>query len=486
MRARLSVLVFTAFMWATPAAHALKQPLGPEFNISNPSAENTEGAAVAADSHTGRYLIVWRNPGLTARLVDRDGRPLTDEFTVSDDQPYFADPVVAYNAGLHEYLVVWHRYQVSAANELRVQRVSASGAKIGDSIAGWPAHPNQVSVACSSSGSCLVAWTGFGVHAGMIGPGGAPATPEIPLAPSGGQIRRAGQSGPAVAYAPAVDRYLVVWGDLGAVSGRMFDGGGGQIGSCCGIVSAGFSPLLAYNSRERQFGVLFSSAYQLAGARILENGDHSVDGIIAPGTAYGASFAFDSHDDSYLAVWPGQNGDNGGASFLTPDLTSVAPADFAVGYVVTYNAAADEYLLVRPSCTQPGGLQAVCGRRVGNPPAAADRTGPRLRLTVRRLQRVVRQRGLVLRARCDEACTVRASARIALPGASSSVALRPVTRSLAANARTKLKLKTSKRELRKLRRALRTRHRLGARLTVTAADSSRNRTIAKRKLRARR
>ena len=317
-------------------------------------------------------------------------------------------------------------------------------------------------------------------------PGGDPATPEIELAPSGGQIRRATQSGPAVAYAPEADRYLVVWGDLGAITGRMFDGGGGQIGPCCGIVSVGFSPLLAYNSRERQFGVLFSSAYQLAGARVLENGDHSVDGIIAPGTAYGASFAFDFHDDSYLAAWPGQNGDNGGASFLSPDLTPIAPADFAVGHVVTYNAAADEYLLVRPSCTQPGSLQAVCGRRVGNPPAAADRTGPRLRLTVRRLQRIVRQRGLVLRARCDEACTVRASARISLPGASRSVALRRVTRSLAANARTKLKLKTSRRALRKLRRALRTRHRLGARLTVTAADSPGNRTIAKRKLRARR
>jgi hypothetical protein len=54
------------------------------------------------------------------------------------------------------------------------------------------------------------------------------------------------------------------------------------------------------------------------------------------------------------------------------------------------------------------------------------------------------------------------------------------------NVKTKLWLKASKRMLRTLRRALTRRHRLGMRLTVTATDASRNRTIAKRKLRARR
>ena len=44
---------------------------------------------------------------------------------------------------------------------------------------------------------------------------------------------------------------------------------------------------------------------------------------------------------------------------------------------------------------------------------------PRLRLTVRRLECIVRQRGLVPRARLHEACTVRASARVSPPGARS-------------------------------------------------------------------
>ena len=261
-----------------------------------------------------------------------------------------------------------------------------------------------------------------------------------------------------------------MWGDLGAITGRMFDGDGGPIGTCCGIVSAGYSPLLAYNSRERQFGVLFSGAYQLAGARVLENGDHSVDGVIAPGTAYGASFAFDSHEDSYLATWPGPTGTTGAQASSPRTLTPIAPADFAVGYVVTYNAAADEYLLVRPSCTQPGNLQAVCGRRVGNPPAAADRTGPRLRLTVRRLQRIVRQRGLVLRARCDEACTVRASARIALPGAQPVGGASPRDEVPGGQRQDEAEAEDLEARAPEASPRLEARHRLGARLTVMAAD----------------
>jgi hypothetical protein len=268
----------------------------------------------------------------------------------------------------------------------------------------------------------------------------------------------------------------------------VFDGDGGSVGGCC-FIPRGSSPLVAYNAHDRQFGVLFTtapegaySAYYVAGARVLENGDHSVDGIVAPGTTYGASFASDSHEGTYLAAWPGSNGGDGEASFLAANLTPIAPAHFAAGYVVTYNPAADEYLLVRSSCIQPGGLLAVCGRRVGNPPAAADRTGPALRLSVRRLQRIVRQRGLVLRARCDEACVVRASARVGV----TALKLHPDKKSLTPGAAKKLKLKATKEILRTLRHVLRHRNRLKVRLKVTATDFAGNRTIAKRKLRARR
>jgi hypothetical protein len=481
MRVRLSLLVFVVCICATASAQALKQPLGPEFNISNPSTASAGAVSVAADSHTGRYLVVWANG---ARLTDRDGTPLTDVLDMSGD-------AVAYNAALREYIVVQARIGGSPLGfEIVAQRVSASGAKIGAPITVNPAgEPLSPSVACSSqSGACLVAWGDFGAHARLIGPGGIPAGPDVRLSEGGGQIARTTVR-TAVAYSPDADRYLVVWSQLYMfgyyVSARMFDTGGSAIGTGDPTIAAGSEPRLAYNPGDREFGVLFSrgdgSDSYITGARVRENGSVAGAGGLAPGSTDGAGFAFDSHDRSYLAGWS-----NGSGSFLAADLTQIAPVGFAGGYGVTYNTAADEYLLVRPSCFQSGNLYTVCGRRVGNPPAAADRTGPVLRLTVRRLQRVVRQRSLVLRARCGEACAVRASARIALPGASRSIALRPAARSLAASAPARLKLKTTKRALRKLRRVLGTRHRLGARLTVTATDSSRNRTIAKRKIRARR
>jgi hypothetical protein len=201
-------------------------------------------------------------------------------------------------------------------------------------------------------------------------------------------------------------------------------------------------------------------------------------------TTYDARIAFDSVERSYLVMW------REAGRFLSSDLSSEqVAANFAGAYEnAAYNATADEYMLIRPHCNQPDDESAVCVLRVGTAGAGvgagagADRRSPTLRLTVRRLQRIVRQRGLVLRARCDEACSVHASARIG----PNTLKLRPTTKSLSPMASKKLKLKTTKRALRKLRRAFTRRSRLKVHLTVSATDPSGNRTIAKRKLRARR
>jgi hypothetical protein len=223
---------------------------------------------------------------------------------------------------------------------------------------------------------------------------------------------------------------------------------------------------------------------RVTAARVRDNGSVVSAAALGAGSTEGAGFAFDLRERTYLASW--RSGGYGGR-FLAADLTPIASAGYAAGYVIAYNPAVDEYLLVRSSCDDRSGLTTVCGRRVGNPPAvAADRTAPKLHLTVRRLQRVVRQRGLVVRAKCDEACAVRASAWITLSGASRAVKLRRARTSLASNAERTIRLKASKRTLRTLRRVFKRRHRLGVGLTVLASDSVGNRRVAKRKLRARR
>jgi hypothetical protein len=77
---------------------------------------------------------------------------------------------------------------------------------------------------------------------------------------------------------------------------------------------------------------------------------------------------------------------------------------------------------------------------------------------------------------------VRASARVGV----TALKLHRDKKSLTPGAAKKLKLKATKEILRTLRHVLRHRNRLKVRLKVTATDFAGNRTIAKRKLRARR
>jgi hypothetical protein len=91
---------------------------------------------------------------------------------------------------------------------------------------------------------------------------------------------------------------------------------------------------------------------------------------------------------------------------------------------------------------------------------------PHLVLRAAKRQRVVKRRAAFMHARCDQACTVRVTARIVLRHSHRAMKLRPATRQLVAGLDTKLTLKLPKAVLRRLRAALRA-HRHPV-LTVTA------------------
>jgi hypothetical protein len=111
-----------------------------------------------------------------------------------------------------------------------------------------------------------------------------------------------------------------------------------------------------------------------------------------------------------------------------------------------------------------------------------DTIAPRLTPSLRKVQRVLRQRAVVLRVVVDEAATVTVVGRVLLPGAK-AVELRRARRSLAAGGRAKLALKLSKKKLGAVRRALRRQRRLSARLSVTARDAAGNTRVSSLKLR---
>ena len=109
-----------------------------------------------------------------------------------------------------------------------------------------------------------------------------------------------------------------------------------------------------------------------------------------------------------------------------------------------------------------------------------------LRLSAKKRQRVVRRRGVKVAATCDRDCTAKLRARVRIPGAAKRLRLRPVTRELAANTRTKAKLRASRKVRRRIARALRRGRTVRITVTATARDTAGNAAVARKRIRARR
>jgi hypothetical protein len=86
---------------------------------------------------------------------------------------------------------------------------------------------------------------------------------------------------------------------------------------------------------------------------------------------------------------------------------------------------------------------------------------------------------LFVRAQMSEPGTLRASAKVSVPGASKVYAFKTVSRAVGANVRTKLRLKLAKKRLKAVKRALRRGKRVKARITVTATDKAGNKRAQK-------
>lgn len=118
-----------------------------------------------------------------------------------------------------------------------------------------------------------------------------------------------------------------------------------------------------------------------------------------------------------------------------------------------------------------------------DPAVPAAPVAPRLSTAISARQRVVKQKGVLLKAGCDEACTLRASATVSIPGASAVYRLAPVSRRLAAGKRAKLKLRVGGRTLARLRAALRAHRRPAVAVTLSARSPAGATSALKRRIR---
>jgi hypothetical protein len=132
-----------------------------------------------------------------------------------------------------------------------------------------------------------------------------------------------------------------------------------------------------------------------------------------------------------------------------------------------------------------GGGQAGGGPTGGG--GVVSVSAPRLTLTRKATQRVLRQGGVVVTGGCDKPCTLAATGTISFPGSAKSFALRRAGRTLAAPGRAVLKLRLSRASARPVRRALSRRKRVTATVTVRAsAGPGAASAPVRRRIRARR
>lgn len=129
-----------------------------------------------------------------------------------------------------------------------------------------------------------------------------------------------------------------------------------------------------------------------------------------------------------------------------------------------------------------GGGSGSGGSTPGVGAVVPDRTAPQLLLAGKRLQRVLRQRGVVVEVSCPaEACTATAAGSVSVPGAARSLALRGAKGQISRGGKTRLRLRLSKRNLSSVRRALRVRKRLRAVVRITVRDAAGN-AVTKRRV----
>jgi len=127
------------------------------------------------------------------------------------------------------------------------------------------------------------------------------------------------------------------------------------------------------------------------------------------------------------------------------------------------------------ACAGPAPLPYDTAGAAGPPGRGADKTKPRIRMRVAKRQRPLGKGFIAARVGCNELCRVVVSGRVLIKGAGKKADLQRVRRTLAANARVRVKVPITLPARRVLRARFRSRPQALVRLQVTATDGSGNR-----------
>lgn len=307
---------------------------GSRFAISWDGSQHRLAPDVAYDSDHNQFLVVWEyaavpdDHDIYARLVDWDGSLLA-AVTVSLDTHNESNPVVAYNAFVDEFLVVWERQLGGGEftqHDIYAQRILASGAPAGSAFAVANSGDHETApdiIADTQNHRYLVVWQARAssghddIRGRRVGADGSLMGTWVGVSTRTGDQRR-----PRVAYNRLNDQFFVVWQDLhlGAehgwdVYGQRVGASGTLTGSPIPVAGDGeprnqTNPDVTYDPTANAFVVAWDVAYSEADLdvyRRVVGSDGSLPDDARP-IAFAASYEGEpvlaaGLNSTYLAAW---------------------------------------------------------------------------------------------------------------------------------------------------------------------------------------
>jgi hypothetical protein len=474
-------------------------------NDGDPS-RDADNPVVAYNSQSGQYMVAWYgNPTgaqgeyeIYGQVLSQVGAEVGGDFRISNVgpdnnglyEPGVDPPAIAYNSVDNQFLVTWYGNDPPLTvpeYEIFGQRLSATGAEVGTDFrisnvgAEGDTARNTFSptVTYNATGNeYLVAWYGdIGAEIEVCGQrvagaSGAEIGGDVRLSNMGpdDDATRAGFF-PALAWNSTANEYLATW--YGDVDDEEFEVYARRVGTatpCASGVTRAPPTITALGQSSRRLTASWTLPTGMSSIAIeaATSPATDADGFFTQGVAI---------SDQELS--------SGATSYQSP--SQLAPGTYYV-HVAAYNPAA-------PNCADPYAAACVwefSSTSTVTVPADPTPPGPgpsnpgggngkvvNLTVGAASTQRALKAKAILVRATCDQACSVTASGTLTVPGASKAYRLRSVKRSLTAGKRVTLRLKLSTKVIRTARRALRKRKRVRATVRLTAQNSSGKKTSRK-------
>jgi len=242
---------------------------GADFLVSAAPGSQTY-PAIVHNATDDMYLAVWQDDEdgsihVYGQLYGATAIPVGDPFPITTAPGHQSWPAVAYNSTANEYMVAWANLDNSGSGlSIAVQRISAAGALVGDSVVVSPPTSNHPTL-------------------------------------------------PAMLYDPNADHYLVVWQSYSPsqIQGQLLDSGGNPLlAEAMAFGHNAYLPRVTYNDNRGSYLVVFETAgvsgYDIYGQTIAADGTLTGPPFaisVDPEPEYVPSAAFDSANLQYLVVW---------------------------------------------------------------------------------------------------------------------------------------------------------------------------------------